>query len=80
MRIGGAAAPLVAAMFAGASAQAQTQGQGQVRMERFATCHPCHGEGGVSHTVETPSLAGQHSFYAITRLFLFTPAGAIARR
>jgi cytochrome c553 len=39
--------------------------------ERFATCAPCHGAGGVSQMVETPSLAGQHSFYAITQLFLF---------
>ena len=39
--------------------------------ERFATCLGCHGAGGVSVLPETPSLAGQHSFYAITQLFLF---------
>jgi cytochrome c553 len=39
--------------------------------DRFATCAPCHGAGGVSTTADTPSLAGQHSFYAITQLFLF---------
>jgi cytochrome c553 len=39
--------------------------------ERFALCAACHGEGGVSRTPLTPSLAGQPSFYAITQLFLF---------
>lgn len=34
-------------------------------------CLSCHGEGGRSVTPLTPSLAGQHSFYAITQLFLF---------
>lgn len=38
---------------------------------RFAACLACHGEGGRSVTPLTPSLAGQHSFYAITQLFLF---------
>lgn len=31
----------------------------------------CHGDGGRSSQALTPSLAGQHSFYAITQLFLF---------
>ncbi len=40
--------------------------------ERFkAVCQSCHGEGGVSHTELTPSLAGQPSFYAVTQIFLF---------
>lgn len=39
--------------------------------ERFAGCLACHGEGGRSVTPLTPSLSGQHSFYAITQLFLF---------
>ncbi|HWK84204.1 MAG TPA: c-type cytochrome [Caldimonas sp.] len=56
-----AAAALLAA--AGAHAQPAT--------DRFAPCASCHGEGGVSPNFETPSLAGQHSFYAITQLFLF---------
>ena len=34
-------------------------------------CLACHGPGGVSQQPLTPSLAGQHSFYAITQLFLF---------
>ncbi len=40
--------------------------------ERYAsTCAACHGAAGVSHLPLTPSLAGQHSFYAATQLFLF---------
>ena len=39
--------------------------------ERFKTCLACHGEGGISALALTPSLGGQHSFYAITQLFLF---------
>lgn len=40
--------------------------------ERFQSlCQSCHGEGGVSTTSLTPSLAGQPSFYAVTQLFLF---------
>lgn len=36
-----------------------------------ATCAACHGAQGVSQLPNTPSLAGQPSFYAITQLFLF---------
>lgn len=43
----------------------------QPAAERFAACAACHGAGGVSTSADTPSLAGQHSFYAITQLFLF---------
>ena len=40
--------------------------------QRFATvCAACHGAGGRSETPGTPTLAGQHGFYAITQLFLF---------
>lgn len=40
--------------------------------QRFATtCVPCHGPGGRSEQAGVPALAGQHSFYAITQLFLF---------
>ena len=40
--------------------------------ERYAsTCAACHGAQGVSELPATPSLAGQHSFYAATQLFLF---------
>jgi cytochrome c553 len=40
--------------------------------QRFATlCAACHGGNGRSDMPGTPALAGQHSFYAITQLFLF---------
>jgi len=40
--------------------------------QRFATlCAACHGANGRSDMPGTPVLAGQHSFYAITQLFLF---------
>ena len=39
--------------------------------QRFATvCAACHGANGRSEMPGTPVLAGQHSFYAITQLFL----------
>ena len=39
---------------------------------RFASlCAACHGANGRSDMPGTPSLAGQHGFYAITQLFLF---------
>lgn len=40
--------------------------------ERYAAnCAACHGSEGRSELPLVPSLAGQHSFYAITQLFLF---------
>ena len=40
--------------------------------QRFATlCAACHGANGRSDMPGTPALAGQHSFYAVTQLFLF---------
>lgn len=40
--------------------------------QRFATvCAACHGANGRAEIPGTPALAGQHSFYAITQLFLF---------
>ena len=40
--------------------------------KRFAElCAACHGPDGRSDLPGTPALAGQHSFYAITQLFLF---------
>ncbi len=36
-----------------------------------ATCAACHGSEGRSELPLVPSLAGQHSFYVITQLFLF---------
>jgi len=43
----------------------------QADADRFAPCAACHGAAGVSAIADTPSLAGQPSFYAITQLFLF---------
>ena len=41
-------------------------------VQRFASlCAACHGANGRSEIAGTPSLAGQHGFYAITQLFLF---------
>jgi len=40
--------------------------------QRFATvCAACHGANGRSDMPGTPVLAGQHSYYAVTQLFLF---------
>jgi len=40
--------------------------------QRFATvCAACHGANGRSDMPGTPALAGQHSYYAVTQLFLF---------
>ena len=40
--------------------------------QRFASlCAACHGANGRSEMPGTPALAGQHSFYAVTQLFLF---------
>jgi len=40
--------------------------------QRFATlCAACHGANGRGEMPGTPALAGQHSFYAATQLYLF---------
>ena len=45
---------------------------GAAYAQRFASlCAACHGANGRSELAGTPSLAGQHGFYAITQLFLF---------
>ena len=66
-----AAAGAAAGGVAGAAAPAAATVAANSANERFAACLACHGEGGRSVTPLTPSLAGQHSFYAITQLFLF---------
>ena len=68
-RLRRALATLPALLLAGAGASALAQQTPIV--ERFEACLACHGPGGVSRLALTPSLAGQHSFYAITQLFLF---------
>jgi cytochrome c553 len=59
----------LAASAQGTPGAASTQGS---YAQRFASvCAACHGANGRSEMAGTPSLAGQHSFYAITQLFLF---------
>ncbi|MGK6307414.1 c-type cytochrome [Variovorax sp. DT-64] len=54
------------------SKAAPAQGGAGVYAQRFAQlCASCHGADGRSEMPNTPVLAGQHSFYAITQLFLF---------
>ncbi|SEK12348.1 Cytochrome c553 [Variovorax sp. OK212] len=46
--------------------------KGGVYAQRYAElCASCHGANGRGDMAGTPVLAGQHSFYAITQLFLF---------
>lgn len=64
----------VAAMtVAAAASPAGAQGaKGSVYAQRYAElCASCHGANGRSDMAGTPVLAGQHSFYAITQLYLF---------
>jgi len=64
----GAQPARAAASAAAAAAAERAAGYAQ----RFATvCVTCHGPGGRSEQAGVPVLAGQHSFYAITQLFLF---------
>ncbi|WP_418121974.1 c-type cytochrome [Variovorax sp. 160MFSha2.1] len=58
---------------AAAASPAGAQGtKGSVYAQRYAElCASCHGANGRSDMAGTPVLAGQHSFYAITQLYLF---------
>jgi len=57
---------------AASAASAAAPAAGGQYAQRFATlCAACHGANGRSEMAGTPALAGQHSFYAITQLFLF---------
>ncbi len=49
-------------------AQTPNAGGAPVTKERSAACDKCHGEGGVSTTAITPSLAGQDATYALDAL------------
>ncbi|MDM0018288.1 c-type cytochrome [Variovorax saccharolyticus] len=64
--LGLAAQPAVAQGKPGAPA-----GPGGYGQRYAALCAACHGANGRSDMPGTPALAGQHSFYAITQLFLF---------
>ncbi|MDQ0589752.1 c-type cytochrome [Variovorax paradoxus] len=54
-----------------AGAQGTQAAQGTYAQRYAAVCASCHGADGRSDMAGTPVLAGQHSFYAITQLFLF---------
>ena len=57
---------------AGGAATSAGNARNAVYAERFRTvCAACHGVDGRSEMAGTPVLAGQHSLYAITQLFLF---------
>ncbi|SEA40375.1 c-type cytochrome [Variovorax sp. YR216] len=56
---------------AASAASAQPAAQGSYAQRYAALCAACHGANGRSEMPGTPVLAGQHSFYAITQLFLF---------
>lgn len=57
---------------AGGLAATAGNARNAVYAERFRTvCAACHGGDGRSEMAGTPVLAGQHSLYAITQLFLF---------
>ncbi len=60
----------LAALLAGPAA-AQQGGAAAYAQRYAAVCAACHGASGRSDMPLTPALAGQHSFYAITQLFLF---------
>jgi len=65
------AALLVAMVTAAPTALAQAAAATGYAERYAAVCAACHGANGVSALPNTPSLAGQPSFYAITQLFLF---------
>ena len=71
-------AAILLTLVSSAGAQAKPRSGGKAASvpnpypQRFATlCAACHGANGRSDIPGTPVLAGQHSFYAITQLFLF---------
>ena len=69
-----AAAGAIAASATGAAGGGGTAGAAgaTIYAERFRTvCAACHGADGRSDMPGTPVLAGQHSLYTITQLFLF---------
>ena len=56
---------------AASAASAAAPAAGQYAQRFAALCAACHGANGRSEMAGMPVLAGQHSFYAITQLFLF---------
>ena len=74
-RVAGIASALTAlALLASANSAIgqEKAGAGGDYARRFASeCAACHGAEGRSETPGTPNLAGQHSYYVVTQLFLF---------
>lgn len=63
---------LLALLLPLAAAAQQPPAAGNAYAQRYAAlCAACHGANGRNELPLTPVLAGQHSFYAITQLFLF---------
>jgi cytochrome c553 len=62
---------LAAAIPAGAQGEPDSAGAQDYAQRFAALCASCHGANGRSESPDTPVLAGQHAFYAITQLFLF---------
>ena len=54
-----------------ATAQAKPAAGGGYAQRFASECAACHGANGKSEIPGTPILAGQHSYYAVTQLFLF---------
>ncbi len=69
--IGAALAVAAAALPAAVLAQQPASGSAAYAQRFAALCAACHGANGRSELPGTPALAGQHSFYVITQLFLF---------
>ena len=53
------------------AAKAANAGTASYAQRYASVCAACHGEKGVSVMPGAPSLAGQHSFYVVTQLFLY---------
>ena len=68
---GGQAKARKAGAAASSAASASGPGAGNYEQRFAALCAGCHGANGRSDIPQTPVLAGQPSFYAITQLFLF---------
>jgi cytochrome c553 len=64
-------AAAAASFWLAAPAGAQGSAPGAYAQRYAALCAACHGANGRGEMPGTPVLAGQHSFYAITQLYLF---------
>jgi cytochrome c553 len=65
------AAMIMAAAASSVGAQGMQATKGGYAQRYAELCASCHGANGRSDMAGTPVLAGQHSFYAITQLYLF---------